>query len=99
MAKLKKLQGDELTAAGMYFGCSNLGLFNWSELQKVVLENQPNWKRISSILESKLGSMAESDEMMDGLMDECKSFIRDLKGTKHAYWTEQWDKIKKGEAK
>lgn len=91
-----KLQGDELEAASYFFGCSNLAIMSENELIGIVGQNKDNFARIRATLHSKLGSLAETDEMFEGMLDEVKSFRKSLTSKERAYWNTEWTKALQG---
>jgi hypothetical protein len=68
---------DRAKAMGMYFGGSNLAWVHPpSILDKIVLEDAPDWRRVYNRLNSAVGRYAETDEMYDGMMDEVDFWIK-----------------------
>ena len=79
-------------AMGMYFGGSNLGWVHPpSILDKIVLDDAPDWRRVYNRLNSKVGRYAETDEMYDGMMDEVKWWTKKAlaSGGDH-YMEDEW---------
>jgi hypothetical protein len=96
MKKVKEptLEGYELEAASLYLGMGNLA-FPEKELLEIVKQHKDDFKRMSMVFNSLMGSWCESDEMYRGMLDEVDSFKKSLisKKTKdRKYWNEVWQK-------
>lgn len=60
----------EKKAMGWHMGVSNLGFD--TQANEILKEYGPDWNQVVSHLDRLLQSMAESDEMYDGMMKEVK---------------------------
>jgi len=68
------MTNEEKIAAGYVFGYENLGQ-TISERVGYNIKIQ-NWAMVTRIINSEMGSIAESDEMYDGMKDEINSWIK-----------------------
>lgn len=89
------LEPDELRAACNFMGAENQGFSNDPRLLRIVKESGTNYSQMAQRIEHWLGSFAESDEMFEGMIAECRWFKKDFnsKNVKdRAYWIAEWEK-------
>lgn len=91
--KTQVLDEKEATAAGYYFGVSNLGLR--PDKPAVLIEKfGKDWDAMARHWRSKIDISAESDDSYDGMMREVNHWIGIMtKGDE--YFLKEWAKLKK----
>lgn len=96
-SKLRFSNPEEAEAAGAYFGASNLACDftaqNFDRWLKGGIEpnGQPKWGSLRRAIENHLGGICESDEMYDGMLEECAAWTKQAKRGE-AYVVESWKK-------
>jgi hypothetical protein len=91
MCEGRKLTGDELATAAIYFAMSNMGMVD-KNINKMVFDNKDNMKKLYGKLYGYFTSQMESDEMWDEVQPEIKSWNKMLsKGDD--YGISEWDKL------
>ena len=95
MKKQKFHNPPEVTAAGYYFGASILGTpFPEKDILRAVgNKEEPDWPTFISCIRNHLGIHCEgSDEMFDGMMDECKDWVKQA-SKNDKYVVGEWQKL------
>lgn len=91
-----KLSEEEMDAAGAWFGFENLGLSGMYGTDEKVTEYFKNkdWQGLQNYVNNQLGSLAETDEMYDGMEKEIRSWQKAMHKDKRTIdmWMEELEK-------
>ncbi len=83
----------EATAAGWYFGVSNLGMGPVPP-SDLIEKFESDWDKIAQRYRFDLESYMESDEMYEGALEEVHHWIGIMVGGKDEYFIKEWEKRK-----
>jgi hypothetical protein len=91
---LKQSSNEEDEAAGRLFGWENLGVLTKIVKQKVwEFAKKQEWSKIIRLINQEMHSIAESDEMLEGFIEEINSWIKRMKTDKETQ--KMWEEFKK----
>jgi len=88
----QKFSSAQAEAVGYTFGISNLASFlNEKQTFDIIKKYAPDWSKVVRALRSEMGRQCESDEMFEGALEECQTWVKAaLKEDK--YIVEEWGK-------
>jgi len=91
MSKKMLKNADEIEAIGAVNGALNLGLVRDEKVYDIVKKYAPKYKQVVYAIRGLLSRYCESDEEYDGMLDECKHWMKEA--AKNDVWVvEQWEK-------